>query len=210
MAGQQYAAAEQAYQQALARYNNQRQGLLTNYGYAGSIDPKTGLVTKVHVDNTNTTGQYQQLLHNQYGEDENALYGMEDRGIFGGLANQAQSGLRFQHEGQDSSLMNALLGNLSDIDSQQLTAKQQLDQELWQLQEQAALDAIQQGDYNPGGDGSGDSGGNSNNNNTSSSKTAAATHAAQVTKALAVAKKVIPTKAQSQVGKKTTVQKRGA
>lgn len=143
------AAANQAYQQALARFNQQRTGLLTQYGYKGTVDPTTGLMTNLGVDTSNSTGQLQQLLGQQDAEDNNAEYGAEDRGISGGLANQAQTALRQGHAAQTSDLANTMLGSLSDLNDQQLTAQQTENAQLWQAQQEATQSAISGSQYNP-------------------------------------------------------------
>jgi len=144
-----YAGAQDAYRRALVRYNQQRTGLLRQYGYAGDINPESGMVQNLRVDAGNAYGGLQQLLHNQAQEDEQARYGAEDRGLHGGLANQAESELAYAHHGQSSNLANTLLGNLSDLDSQQLDAKGVLDQTLWQLMHSETQNAVDQGDFNP-------------------------------------------------------------
>jgi hypothetical protein len=149
-----YAMAEKVYQQALARFNQQRTGLLQQNGYAGTINPNTGMVGNIHVDTKSLFGNLQELLHTQALEDENATYGAEDRNLVGGLANQAASELGYEHHGQTTALANTLLNNLSDIDSQQMDAKNALDMALWQLQQQAASTSP----YNPADTGSGPSG----------------------------------------------------
>jgi len=133
-----YAMAEKVYQQALARFNQQRTGLLQQNGYAGTINPNTGMVGNIHVDTKSLFGNLQELLHTQALEDANATYGAEDRNLVGGLANQAASELGYEHHGQTTALANTLLNNLSDIDSQQMDAKNALDMALWQLAQGAA------------------------------------------------------------------------
>jgi hypothetical protein len=133
-----YAMAEKMYQQALARFNQQRTGLLQQNGYAGSINPTTGMVGNIHVDTKSLFGNLQEMLHNQALEDQNAVYGAEDRNLVGGLANQAASELGYEHHGQTTALANTLLDNLSNIDSQQMDAKNALDMALWQLAQGAA------------------------------------------------------------------------
>lgn len=143
------AAANQAYQQALARFNQQRTGLLTQYGYKGTVDPTTGLMTNVGVDTSNSTGQLQQLLGQQDTEDNTAEYGAEDRGISGGLANQAVTSLAQGHQAQTSDLANTMLGSLSDLNDQQLTAQQTENAQLWQAQQDATQSAISSDQFNP-------------------------------------------------------------
>lgn len=137
-AAEQYTMAERIYQQALARFNQQRQGLLSQNGYAGDINAKTGMVGNVRVDPNSLYGNLQEMLHNQALEDQNATFGAQDRNLLGGLANQAQSELAYAHHGQTTALANTLLDNLSNIDAQQMDAKNALDMALWQLQQGAA------------------------------------------------------------------------
>jgi hypothetical protein len=148
---EQYAGASDAYKRALIRFNQQRTGLLRQYGYAGDINPDNGMVQNLRVDGTNTHGALQELLGTQAGEDQNALYAAEDRGLHGGLANQAETSLHSAHSGQTSRLGQSLFGGLSDLDSQQLDAHSTLDQALWQLTHSATTNAIDNNDYNPAG-----------------------------------------------------------
>lgn len=167
-----YAGAQNAYNRALIRFNQQRTGLLRQYGYGGTIDPATGMVTNLHVDAGNAYGGLQQLLHQQNLEDQAAQYAAQDRGVVGGLAHQAESELAYGHHGQTSQLAQTLLGNLSDLNNQQLDAKATLDQALWQLQHQATTDAISGGDYNPADLGGTDSGGDTGGGSTTNSRAA--------------------------------------
>lgn len=148
-AAEQYALAERAYQQALARFNQQRQGLLSQNGYIGDINPATGMVGNVRVDTNSLYGNLQEMLHGQALEDQNAIFGAQDRNLVGGLANQAASELAYEHHGQTTALANTLLDNLSNIDAQQLDAKTALDEALWQLQHSAVAGAIGSGSFNP-------------------------------------------------------------
>jgi hypothetical protein len=145
---QTYTNAQDAYNKALIKYNAQRTGLLRQYGYNGTVDPTTGMVNNIGVDTGNQYGQLQQLLHNQAAEDQQARYAAEDRGLVGGLAHQAQSELHYQHMGQSSDLANSLLGNLNDIDQQQLGSQQDLNNTLWQANQQATQDSINQQLFN--------------------------------------------------------------
>jgi hypothetical protein len=153
-----YTTANLAYQRALARFNQQRTGLLQQYGYKGTVDPTTGLMTNVGVDAGNSYGQLQQLLHTQANEDQQAAYAAENRGLVGGLANQGEQELSYGHHGQSSALANSLFGSLSDLNSQQLDAKDTLDQALWQLQHDATTGAVSTGGYSPSGTAPGTSG----------------------------------------------------
>lgn len=148
-AAEDYTGAQQAYNNALARYNQQRQGLLTQYGYKGTVDPSTGMMTNIGVDTGNATGQLQQLLHSQFNDDQAAEFNAEDRGLSGGLAHQAEGNLRYGHQADDANLANTLQGNLEGIDANQLDSKTTLDQALWQLQQQATNTATDAGNFNP-------------------------------------------------------------
>src|SRR6478609_6672725 len=86
-------AAKTAYNNALVKLNGQRQGTLRSYGYNANFDPTTGKMSGLSVDPNNPYGQLQGTLRNQSMEDDNARYGMQDRGLHGGLANQATTDL---------------------------------------------------------------------------------------------------------------------
>lgn len=144
-----YAQAQDAYNRALARFNNQRTGLLRQYGYLGDIDPKTGMVKNVRVDTGNSFGQLQQLLHNAALEDEAAVNSAQDRGLVGGLAHQGESEARYTHQAQLGALASALQGGLTDLDNQQVDAKSTLDQALYALTHTAAQTAVDNGEFNP-------------------------------------------------------------
>ena len=169
LAQENYAAANSAYGKALARLNQQRTGLLRQYGYMGDVDPTTGMVKNVRVDAGNSFGQLQQLLHGQALEDQNAQYNAEDRGLVGGLAHQAESELHYQHQAQSGNLANTLMSSLSGYDDQQQQAKEALDQALFDLSHTAAQTAVDNGEHNPAdpgndtGGGSGGGGGSKSN-----------------------------------------------
>lgn len=148
-AAEQYTTADSAYKRALIRYNQQRTGLLAQYGYKGTIDPSSGRMTNLGVDTSNAHGQLQELLGQQDNEDLAAQYAAEDRGLHGGLANQGESSLREGHMGQTGALGQALFGSLADINSQQQDSQSTLDQALWQLQQQAASSAVDGGQFTP-------------------------------------------------------------
>lgn len=180
LAAENYATANNAYNNALARLNAQRMGTLRQAGYLGDVDPTTGLVKNVRVDAGNSFGDLQQLLHNQALEDENADYSAEDRGLVGGLANQGEAELHYGHQAQSSNLVNSLMANLAGYDDQQQQAKETLDQALFDLTHQAAQTAISNSEYNPAipPDASGGGGGGNSKAKTVAEKIAAASEAA--------------------------------
>lgn len=130
--------ANNAYAKALLQLNQNRLGTLTNYGYRGDINPDTGIVGNIRVDPSAMYGQLQQMLHNQAIEDRNAEFGVQDRGLTGGLAHQASSELHYAHGAQDTRLGTSLLGQLSDFQTQQQSADEARNNALWQA-EQAQL-----------------------------------------------------------------------
>jgi hypothetical protein len=178
LAAENYAAANDAYRKALARLNQQRTGLLRQYGYMGDVDPSTGMVKNVRVDAGNSFGQLQQLLHGQALEDQNAEYAAEDRGLVGGLAHQGEQELHYQHQAQSGDLANTLMANLAGYDDQQQQAKEALDQALFDLQHQAVQDAINNSDFNPASPPSGGGDGGTSKAQTVAQKVAAASGAA--------------------------------
>lgn len=135
--------ANNAYNAALTQINQNRLNTLTNYGYTGSIDPTTGTLSGIRVDPYAVHGQLQDLLHQQALEDMQARTGNEDRGVFGGLANQALNELHFQHGSQDTSLGTNLESALSDLQGQQQSAAETRDAALWQAEQNAADAATQ-------------------------------------------------------------------
>ncbi|MDE2098580.1 MAG: hypothetical protein KGL39_15100 [Patescibacteria group bacterium] len=147
----QYAAADtlatNAYNKALAQINESRLNTLTGYGYTGTVDPNSGVIGGVRVDPNSVYGSLQQLFHTQALQDRNAQWAAEDRGLHGGLANQARTELRYAHGAQDASLGNDLLSRLSGYAEDQRTAAATRDNALWQ-NEQARLDAEMQAEYN--------------------------------------------------------------
>lgn len=140
----QYASAEvmanNAYNNALAQINKNRLNTLTQYGYTGTVDPTSGVVTGVHVDPHSMYGELQQMLHGNALADEQALQSSEDRGLRGGLAHQGEAALRYQHGADATALGTNLESALSDLQGQQQTAAENRDNALWQA-EQSALDA---------------------------------------------------------------------
>lgn len=137
----QYAGADvlatNAYNKALTQINSNRLNTLTSYGYTGTVDPTTGVVGGVRIDPNSIYGDAQQLFHNQAIEDRNAQFAAEDRGLFGGLAHQAASELRYQHGAQRTKLGGDLQSALGNLDLQQQQAAESRNNALWQA-EQAA------------------------------------------------------------------------
>lgn len=141
-------AATTAYEKALARLNQERQDTLRQYGYGGSIDPATGVVTNVHVDANLPYGAYQTARQTHADAYEAARQSAQDRGIHGGLANQGLTRLRRGFGAEDAQMGTALTGALGGFQDQQNTAAYARDSALADAQIQAARDAIQQQMFN--------------------------------------------------------------
>ena len=119
---QQYAAqANQAYQDALNQISQQRTQLLNQSGWQAQYDP-SGNITGYSVAN-NPTGTYQQMLHGlaDQGNQEQALQA-SGLGFSGGVANHMANEQHYQDSLATTNWSNALLGNLSDLNNQQLQA----------------------------------------------------------------------------------------
>lgn len=140
-----YASAEvmanNAYNAALTRLNQNRLNTLTQYGYTGTVDPTSGVLSGVQVDPNAVHGQLQDLLHGQAVEDMQAAQSGEDRGLLGGLAHQAGTEARFQHASQSDQLGQNLTQQLSDYQGQQQDAAEQRNAALWQAEQDAANQA---------------------------------------------------------------------
>lgn len=134
--------ANNAYNAAVAQLNKNRLNTLTQYGYTGSVDPTSGVLSGVRVDPHAIHGQLQDLLHGQAVEDMQANLASEDRGLVGGLAHQAGSELRFQHGSQDTHLGQDLTQQLADYQGQQQQAAETRDSSLWQAENDAANQAM--------------------------------------------------------------------
>lgn len=143
------ALATRAYNNTLAQLNQQRQAALQSYGYLGSIDPTSGTITNVRVDPMNPFGQLQTMLRSQAQEDQTARYASQDRGLVGGLANQQLSDLHYQHGGQSAQLGTTFANQLADFQNQQTGAAYTRDEALWNAEQLAAEQAIQNQDFTP-------------------------------------------------------------
>ena len=140
--------AKQAYQNALAKINQQRQNTLLQYGYQGTVDPKTGVISKVGVNPNAPYGLYQQMLRGGAQQGYQQQWGLQDRGVAGGLANQVNRTLGYQF-GQDSAKLGQdLSGQLFSLQDQQDQAKYQYDQTLAMEEAMAAMNATNNSDYN--------------------------------------------------------------
>lgn len=134
--------ATNAYNNALARINQQRQSTLQQYGYGGSIDPTTGTLSGLHVDAANPYGNFQQMLQGAALQSEQDQFANQERGLRGGLANQAITADKNAFGGQSAQLGSQLADALSGLQDQQDQAAYTRDSALWQAEQTAAENAI--------------------------------------------------------------------
>jgi hypothetical protein len=147
-----------AYNNTLARINRQRGSTLQQYGYLGDVDPTTGVLANVRVDPNNRFGDFQSLLRSHADQAQQAEFNSQERGLHGGMANKAQSDLKYGF-GQDSAHLGQNFANqFTDYQDQQSQAKYDYDKALYEQQLQDAQNAIANGDFNPANYGDSSSG----------------------------------------------------
>jgi hypothetical protein len=142
--------ANNAYNNTLARINAKRQQTLKQYGYTGNVNPTSGQIENVHVDPYNQYGGLQQMLRSGALAGQNADFSAEERGLHGGLAHKADAQLKYDFGQQSAQLGQDFAGGLTDLTDQQTQAAQARDQALYEAQRQAAADAIEAQNFNPG------------------------------------------------------------
>lgn len=141
--------AKRAYENALARLTYQRSGLLRSAGYLGNIDSSTGAIKNLRVDPRNPYGGYQQMLRSANQQDQAAQYGLQDRGIRGGLANQTRTELQYQHGAQATQFGTNLQNSIADLQFQQQDAGNTYASAMWQAQQAALQAALAANAFNP-------------------------------------------------------------
>lgn len=141
--------AKTAYQNTLARINRNRSQLIRQYGYAGDVDPNTGVLTNLRVDTHNPYGNLQSMYRTHAAQAQEAAYGAQERGLRGGLAHKADADLRYQRGMESSQLGTSLTDTLADYQEQQQSARYDFDRALYEAQLEAARNAIGNQDFNP-------------------------------------------------------------
>jgi hypothetical protein len=142
--GQAELAAKTGYQNAVTRYNQQRQNTLSQYGYQGDIDPTSGALANVRVDPNNPFGQYQTLLRNSARESESAHDAAAGRGIGGGLAQQGETAAKLDFGSGSFALGTNLQNTLSGYDVSQQGANTDMNNTIMSSRMQALQAALQQ------------------------------------------------------------------
>lgn len=151
--GQSVALAKRAYQQALARINQQRSSTLRNYGYQADVDADTGTYKNLRVDPGNQYGLYQKMLRDHALRGEQAKDIAISRGLSmsGGLGAQYETQLRRDFGDESSQLGQTLSQLLFQLQDQHSQAKWDYDSALWQAQLEAARGAVESGDFSDSG-----------------------------------------------------------
>lgn len=145
---QTYLAGKNAYGKALAGYNQQRTATAQGFGYQGDIDPNTGMMSNLRVDQTNPYGAYQ-MNRRAHADQWTALRDQQAGRRIGskGLAAQSQNDARFAWGGEDAAQAQDFIGRLSGIDQQQQQAYQGWQDTYWQALAQATRDAVEKGNF---------------------------------------------------------------
>jgi hypothetical protein len=143
-------AAKTAYQNTVARLNQQRSGLLRQKGYLGDVTAE-GTVSNVRVDPNSMYGEFQLANRDQAFRDESAVQAGLQRGLGmgGGLAAQQRNRTRFAFGAEDANLGTSLVEGLAGFQDAQTGAAQERDRALWMAELEGARSAIQEEDFNP-------------------------------------------------------------
>jgi hypothetical protein len=141
--GQAAALADTAYKNALAKIASNRSSLLRSYGYT------QGAGGALSVDPNNPYGKFQQML----GSQSTATHHAEDlhraAGFTSGYGNAAFDQLRQAQGAEAADLGTGLTGALSDLKDQEQQAAFSRDSALYDAEQQAAQQAIQNQEFNP-------------------------------------------------------------
>jgi hypothetical protein len=140
--------ATKAYQNTLARLNQQRLSTLQQYGYTGQVDPNNGTLSGIAVDQHNPYGNLQQMLRGNAIQDQQAQWSAQDRGLRGGLANQMVSNLKYGEGQASANLGTSLQDALSGFQDQQSQAAYDRDSALYAAEQSAAEQAMLNGLFN--------------------------------------------------------------
>jgi len=141
--------AERAYQQALTNISGKRRQSLAGYGYAADFD-ENGLPRNVRIDPYSQTGQVQNMLR---GDTQQADAAEEDRIGRGlgqaGLGAQGEAAAQLEHGAHSEQLARGLMGDLTSLTQEQNDASSEHNAALWQIEHDAAQEAIGNQDFTP-------------------------------------------------------------
>jgi hypothetical protein len=146
--GQTYLSAVDAYKRALAQFSQQRQGLMTQYGYTSDVDPTSGVMKNTRVDPNNPYGEYQLNRRSNYMDYLGAEQNRMERGLGRkGLGSQLLGDMRFNWGGKDSATSRSLIDSMSGIDQNQQEAYANMTNSYWEALLSAAQSGIEGGDF---------------------------------------------------------------
>lgn len=139
------ALAQRAYENAMARFNQQRADTLLKYGY------RKDAAGHLQVDANNELGQYQQMLKGEAAQNQGLTRAQAASGWGGssGFLGAQKENLSYAQGGEQLALGQNLQGDLTGISQNEQDAAYQRDAALYQAQEAAAQAAIQQRAFDP-------------------------------------------------------------
>lgn len=184
-------AASDAYNRAVASINAQRSAALTSYGFRATGYDDQGNPIGLEVDPTSQFGQYQQLLNNEALASMQAADSSSGRGFSGGLANQAESQLKYNAGAQNLALGQGLLGTLSGLQTSQSRALDDYNNAIVAARLAAAQAAQSNGDWTPTTQDPGSSDDSTPANKSSTPTSSGGTQAKTTAAAKALANKVV-------------------
>ena len=150
--GSETAAADDAYQKALASIGAKQAQLAQQYGFSIKTDPNTGALLDSRIDPTQQYSQVMNLLNAHSAGLRNLRESLAGAGLAGGgmkgLAAQRAALLRFQQGGQLAGLGSQFAGQMGDLTNQRAGALATRNQGYNQAAQDAINFAIQNGWFN--------------------------------------------------------------
>lgn len=137
--------ANQAYNNAMARYNQQRSDTLLKYGYTQDANGK------LSVDPNNQFGSYQQMLRGEAQQNESLgrAQAASGWGTGSGYLGAQRANVQYGQGLEQTNLGHALTSDLTGISQGEQDAAYQKNAALYQAQETATQNAINQNLFNP-------------------------------------------------------------
>lgn len=144
----QWILAQQAWQDATTRINQNRMDIWKRYGFTGQVDDK-GNLTSFSADPNNPFGEYQQMGRTYAQGYQNQEDIAAARGLAGaGLGQADEVNTRFQMRSDQDRMATDLQRSMFDLADQQSQADYQKNSMYPTLQAQQTADNIQAGNYN--------------------------------------------------------------
>lgn len=146
---QSYLQGKQLYGNALIKFNQERTNTAQGFGYQGDIDPNTGVMSNLRVDQTNPYGAYQMNRRSHADQWDSLRQQNASRRIGGkGLGAQGQSDARFAWGGEDAGQAQDFIGRLAGIDQGQQQAYQGWQDTYWTALAEQTRQSIEDARYN--------------------------------------------------------------